>query len=624
MVALIILAAHLGGCPGEKLDALMKERVFSEFAQGACYEETVNAFRTHYDDVHPQYDWHAVSSGTWQCEYWGKTTIGLVGAARYTGDAKLKSFIADRTRAFVREFQHDDGYLSTYIDKTFLAERGGMTWNLWGMKYTLWGLLEVHDLTGDAFFLDAAAKLMDWQIAAVHSRKLCIRDLGSFDGLPVMSVLKPLMVLYGRRPEARYLEYAREIVDNWRRPDGKVPNLVANGLAGRNLTEWYPGRNWAKGYELMSGLEGLVAYARAVPDSSERETVLKAVRNIVDAIERDELSAVKSVSVFDHFIGAKAYGNAVTELCDAIHWARINYALWDETKEGRYLDNAERVFLNAILAGVYRNGRWCSNAVHSHGFDQIPAPHEVAMKYHQCCVDNSPRAFFDYAEYAFRDGCLNFYTPLEATDETRRLKVTVGAGYPFSEKVVVIVSSGAERGTIRFRIPEGANLTVNGSAVRFDPKIRQAAFELVRGENTFELGFGFAAVLETPDVSAHNRKGKNDPFESWAKNVWSAWSQRPDYEPLWRAELASTVMFGPVLLAKGLRAGTVEKEIFDFEPVSPAATRVTYLPDSMPKPGFWTTGRIVFCQGGSCRSVSVCDFASVADSDEKTRFSIFY
>lgn len=622
MLALIFLAAHLGGYPGEKLDTLLKERVFSDFARGACYEETVNAFRTHYDDVHPQYDWHAVSSGTWQCEYWGKTTIGLVGAARYTGDAKLKAFVADRTRAFVKEFQHADGYLSTYKDKTFLAERGGMTWNLWGMKYTLWGLLEVHELTGDAFFLDAAAKLMDWQIDAVHSRQLCIRDLGSFDGLPVMSVLKPLMVLYGKRSEPRYLAYAREIVDNWRRSDGKSPNLVSNGLTGRNLTEWYPGRNWAKGYELMSGLEGLVAYARAVSDSDERETVLKAVRNIVDALERDELSAVLSVSVFDHFIGAKAYDNAVTELCDAIHWARINYALWDVTKDGRYLDNAERVFLNAILAGVYRNGKWCSNAVHSHGFDQIPAPHEVAMKYHQCCVDNSPRAFFDYATYAFRDGCLNFYTPLEATDESRRLKVEVGAGYPFAEKVVVKVTSGAEKATIRLRVPEGARLSVNGAVETPDPKTRQVAVALHGGENALELKFAFEAVIKAKTVAA--KKPGTDPFEDWAKNVWEAWSQRPDYAPLWRTEPASTVMYGPVLLAKGLRAGSAEKEILGFTPVSPTKTKVTYMPDSSPKPGFWTTGRLVFCEGDSCRFVSVCDFASVADSDEKTLFSIYY
>ena len=108
----------LGGPVRAKMDALSAERVFGADARGRIYEAAVNAFRTHYDDVHPQYDWHAVSSGTWQCEYWGKTTLGLVGAARYTGDAKLKASVAERTRACVKEFQHADGYLSTYRDKT--------------------------------------------------------------------------------------------------------------------------------------------------------------------------------------------------------------------------------------------------------------------------------------------------------------------------------------------------------------------------------------------------------------------------------------------------------------------------------------------------------------------------
>lgn len=619
--------AHLGGLPGRKLDALLAERAFSPFARGACYEETVNAFRTHYDDVHPPYEWHAADSGTWQGEYWGKTTIGLVGAARYTGDLALESFIAEKTRAFVKEFQKADGYLSTYADPLFLKPRnGGMNWNLWGMKYTLWGLIEVYDLTGDVFFLDAASKLMDWQIATVKTNKLCLAEQGCFAGLPAMSVLKPLVLLYERTHEKRHLDYAAEIVALMDRKDGTCPNLVANAFDDRYVCDWYPdAQGWAKGYEFLSCLEGLLAYARAVAPGEESSRCFRAVRNVVDKLAADELSALYSVSFFDHFVGASRLVNAETEVCDAIHWARVNYALWDRTDEARYLDAAERVFFNSVLTGVHGDGKWCSNAVRSQGFRRPSAPHEVAMKYHQCCVDNAPRAFFDYAAHALVANRVNFYTP--GSYRSDDLEVTIGEGYPFADTVDVRVK--------RIRPPADAKNPVKLVAFRVPADARHFCVDGVRyvpgaqgyvgvpapepgAMRTYRVSFGFKPVVHRgPAV-------RTLPADKWVRNVWAGWGGEPELRKIYREKPAATVTFGPVLLARGVRTGVAAEQVFAFESIRSQDVDVTVVPSAHPPEGWFRGTLRITTEKGVSRDVPVGDFASVCDISGECPYSIWF
>ena len=82
-----------------------------------------------------------------------------------------------------------------------------MTWDVWGCKYTMMGLLSWYDASGDKASLDAAAKLCDYLIAwfdpkAGHTP---LHATGWVSGLASCSVLEPVMWLYARTKEPRFL-----------------------------------------------------------------------------------------------------------------------------------------------------------------------------------------------------------------------------------------------------------------------------------------------------------------------------------------------------------------------------------------------------------------------------------
>jgi len=375
---------RLEGSVAKKMASLFAERIFCAEARGRIYEETVEAFRTHYDDVHPSYGWSGSKSlpeGLWQGEYWGKTMLSSAVVGEMLRDEALLRDLKDRAERFVREFQRADGYLSSYANADFV---GGPTtngveifcWNVWGQKYTMWALLELARATSSLELLSAARRMADGLIARLDRLGVGIEETGYFVGLPSMSVLKPMLLLYEQTKDERYRAFARKIVRQWDRADGKAPNLVANAFCGKPYHAWYPnpGR-WAKAYETMSCLEGLVAYAVLERD----DRVLSAVRQIVGKLGTHELNAVGGVGFFDHFTNAAACPNATTEPCDVTHWIRVNRELFLATDDVRCVDALEFAFYNAFLAGVYRDGKWGAHSVRSHGTRHRTAPHHAGI-----------------------------------------------------------------------------------------------------------------------------------------------------------------------------------------------------------------------------------------------------
>jgi len=130
------------------------------------------------------------------------------------------------------------------------------------------------------------------------------------------------------------------------------------------------------------------------------------------------------VRFFDHFTHAAACPNATTEPCDITPWICINRDLFMATGRAHYLENIEFAFYNAFLAGVYSDGTWGAHSVRSHGTCHQTAPHQVGMKYHQCCIDNMPRTFADFADTVLTrgsDGSRPVYMAYAAADETPQL-----------------------------------------------------------------------------------------------------------------------------------------------------------------------------------------------------------
>ena len=125
---------------------------------------------------------------------------------------------------------------------------------------------------------------IDQQIEMLHRLNIPIWETGCYVGMPSMSVLKPLMLLYRHTGEPRYLDYAKEIVNGWRRKGNPAPNLLVNAFSERPVADWYGvAYEWAKAYEFMSCLEGLIEYYRVTGEAR----ILEAMK--IDCIDESEV-----------------------------------------------------------------------------------------------------------------------------------------------------------------------------------------------------------------------------------------------------------------------------------------------------------------------------------------------
>ena len=111
-------------------------------------------------------------------------------------------------KAFLNKAAHNliktadpDGYIGSYRDPRnvfpcdpeeslkAVGYRSIFNWNVWCRKYTLWGMLEVYELTGDQEILEACMKSMDQLIAMFREMGIKTRDCGTFNGLPAGSIM---------------------------------------------------------------------------------------------------------------------------------------------------------------------------------------------------------------------------------------------------------------------------------------------------------------------------------------------------------------------------------------------------------------------------------------------------
>ena len=609
-------AVRLRGWVGAKMDRFLQERVFSSFAHEVVFGEARAAFAMRADDA-------SGVGGYWQGEFWGKLMLGSARVARYARDRELCRFLAEECHRLMK-YQDADGYLGSYKDKTLVSIRdeqacrkahGWLTqWNLWNRKYTIWGMLEAWRATGDGAILASVERQMDQWIGMMHGLRLSLHEAGTprFVGLPPMSILKPLLLLYRVTGKSEYLAYAKEMLPDWDRADNAAPNFFRNAFSGRSLHEWYPNPDeWAKAYEMMSCLDGLLEYHRLTGDRRSLETV-KAIREDLMATEQNGLGGV---GYRDKFAGAKKRPNAVTEVCDSVHWMRLNYDLFLITGEPKYLDSVEKCYFNAFLAGVYRNGRWGAFAARSHVRHQT-AQAACGFKHNHCCVNNVPRGFMDVAEGTVSTNAagvvhVNFYQ--DAAIVLDGLRLTVSGNYPVGDVVTVSAESEAPR-KIRFRIPGWSAGDVDCGAYR--------EVSLPAGSSVYRLAFDFSPrVVPSEAIPIRGELRADAAVVKWARGDYL------NVDLLARAldRPAARIERGPLVLAKALAVGASAEEIFARQTENGAGARVTLCP--MEAQATWGAWRADIETPCGTKSIRLCDYQSAADEDTpplRDAFSIWF
>ena len=605
---------RLGGVPAGKMHNFFRARMLDKTAQRDVFGEARSAFRDRDDDekaVLPD----RKMGGIWRGEFWGKLMLGTARVADYLQDPALTKFVKEECHRMIA-LQDPDGYLGSYADKenvwipesakpAMRAAYGWNTvWNLWNRKYAIWAMLMAYRTTGDRAILASTERQMDQWIEMMHRLGLPLFVTGQPEkvGLPSMSILKPLLMLYAETGKKTYLDYAKEMLPDWDRADGACPNFFRNADRADALHTWYPNPSrWAKSYEMMSCLDGLLEYTRLTGDARALETV----RKIYDNLLRTELNVLGDVGYVDQFYGAATQPNASTEVCDTIHWIRLSLDLYLMTGDVRYCDAIELAYFNAFLAGVYRDGTWGAFAVRGTACHETDR--QCGYAYNHCCVNNVPRTFMDMAEGTVtRDRAgvfhVNFYQ--DATATLDGVDFAVSGNYPVGNVVTVKVSDPAAK--VVFRTPAWC------------PKLDVAQPEKGVWRLTFDMN---PRLLDGPDTAVAKKEGWH-----YARYLCREQPVRSPLRDSYRATPAATVMVGPLLLAKSRRTGATQTELMDLATVRGQGYAVKVTPVACED--VWGAWDVELTKPGAPTiRTRACDYQSAGDdpyADGSVRFSIWF
>jgi DUF1680 family protein len=435
-------SVRIGGYLGKRMDACVQRRV---------KEQDVHHFTA------PFYS--RTETRLWQSEFWGKWTLGAISFYRYAHDPIL----LDSIRTGVKEIlgaQQPDGYIGNYSDAAQLQQ-----WDIWGRKYTLLGLLAYCDLTGDEKTLNACRRLADHLLSQTGPGKTDIVTTGNYRGMPSCSILEPMIYLYRRTGEQRYLDFAEYIVAQWETPQG--PQLISKAEAGIHVADRFPHpgseENWTdnggKAYEMMSCYEGLLELYKITGRAEYLSAVEKAARDILDT----EINIAGSGTASECWYHGKKLQTRpafhTMETCVTVSWMKLCKSLLSLTGNPLYADLIEKTACNALLASMKDDATQTamySPLVGQHFFSSGQCGMHI-----NCCSANAPRGFAMLPQFAVmqsrREVFINLYTDLSAElsfDKKQQASLTQQTAYPESGDVAIRMDAPRPVAfTLALRIP---------------------------------------------------------------------------------------------------------------------------------------------------------------------------
>jgi hypothetical protein len=455
------------GYLGEKINLVIRQRIKKEDV-----DQLVEPFR------------HKTETHLWQSEFWGKWIQSAVASYEYNLDPEMLKIIQGAESGLLAT-QTASGYIGNYSENARLQE-----WDIWGRKYTLLGLLACFDLTNDKATLKGACAVADNLLTEVGPGKVNIVKTGNYRGMPSCSILEPMVKLYLRTGDHRYLDFAKYIVEQWETPEG--PKLISSALTGIPVSErfphpsdWWSYENGQKAYEMMSCYDGLLELYRITGEPMYLNAVELAVKNIIAS----EINIAGSGTSFECFYNGAKYQTEPTyhtmETCVTMTWMKLCFNLLKLTEDPEYADQIEKTTYNALMASLKGDGSQIAKYSPLGGIRH--AGEEQCGMHINCCNANGPRAFMMLPQFAVMGGekgiFFNLYGEYESViplKSKNKVFISQLSDYPISDSVVTIITpEKSESFTIAFRIPEWSInnvLTVNGVTV---PEVTSGAYKKI-------------------------------------------------------------------------------------------------------------------------------------------------
>ncbi len=396
-------------------------------------------------------------------EHVGKWLHAATLAWVYTGNAQLRAKLDNVVKELLK-CQLDDGYLGTYLPKTYWTE-----WDVWSHKYDLIGLLTYVRYTGNTAPLAGCRKIGDLLCNTFGDGpgKRDIIKAGEHVGMAPGSVLEPMVWLYRLTGEKKYGDFCQYILRAWEHPNG--PHIVSRLLDGKGVNKV----GNAKAYEMLSCINGMLEWYRTTGDSRYLRTALNAWEDIV--AKRLYITGTASAGEVFHGDHELVNTGSVGETCVTVTWLQLNAHLLRLTGEARFAEQLERVVYNQLCGAQRPDGKAWGYYVEMEG----KKPYTATLD-GQCCLSSGPRGLALVPTFAITtdaDGAVvNFYdagrAKLRLRDGTA-VKLTIETQYPASSQIAIAVDPAEEHEfTVKLRIPAWCarpSLRVNGEAAEGKP-----------------------------------------------------------------------------------------------------------------------------------------------------------
>lgn len=612
----IKIKGELGGV----IDRFLVNRQISDFAKTEIYKESYEVFKKRNDEN------EKVGSGMWKGEFWGKFMLSAVDTARYYNDVEYTEFLHKQTLKFLKT-QDEDGYIGTYKNQLSVFEHPErenwvetINWNIWGRKYTLWALLEVYKLVEDKYILEKTVKFADNLIDKLEENNIHICETGCFGGLASGSILKPMLILYEITDDRKYLDFSMKIADFWENPDNRIC-LIANFLNKKPVHEWYPNpERWAKAYEMLSCLEGILKLF----EITRIEKYLECVKNAYELLENYERNPMGSLGFVDKFHFAAEIINGMVEPCDIIHWNRFLLRLWMHTGDEVLADNYENAFYNGILTSIDDSLKWGYRRIRSSHFHLVANP-QCGLKYHQCCMDNMPRALIEFSKFAVtvkdKSIYINAFESISA--QIGDTKIDIGGTYLYDGNVSIDIDNGGKN-KIYIRIPSfsrKAIITVDSNDAIV---IEQSGYfevgdcKVKKVSISFDLNPRFVSPVSVdyclPKSHEKNQKWRQYGKENYKNTETAIISEDEIYDTK-----QIVVFYGPLLLAKDTRISCKRDEMFKADRID-IEKGVKIFPLKAGKGIKRMYEAKMITPEGKLKKVKLCDYASAGKSKNILKF----
>jgi uncharacterized protein len=456
MVSFLPSSIRIGGYLGGKMDLVINERIKRQDV-----DHLVEPFR------------HKNETSLWQSEFWGKWIQSAIAAYNYNKDPELLKMINDGVSGLLST-QMPDGYIGNYAENAYLQQ-----WDIWGRKYTLLGLLAYYDLSGDKNVLKAACRLADHLLSQVGPGKTNIVKTGNYRGMPSSSILEPMVWLYRRTGNKKYLDFSKYIVAQWETSDG--PKLISAALAGVPVSErfpfpssWWSYENGQKAYEMMSCYEGVLELYRVTGESQYLKAAEAAVKNIIES----EINIAGSGSAFECWYKGIKYQTKpayhTMETCVTMTWMKLCFNLLRLTGNPEYADQIEKSTYNALMASLRSDGSQIAKYSPLGGIRH--AGEEQCGMHINCCNANGPRAFMMLPLFALTGSpgeiFVNLYCQSKAVVQVspnNNVSIEQVSDYPVSGKIGIKINpEKPENFTLSFRIPSWSSntlISLNGTNI---------------------------------------------------------------------------------------------------------------------------------------------------------------